>query len=119
VIGYLAVPGETPGDLSRPVLGSIDEIGQVFHTQVVDEVAVCLDPAFVRYLDPVARLAADEGKVVRVPIDPIALPLPDALEEEFEGFVVRSLAFDQEHDLGLAVKRARSTSSARWSGSSS
>lgn len=106
VIGYLTVPGETPGELFRPVLGSIEEIGQVFHTQVVDEVAVCLDPAFVRYLDVVARLAADEGKVVRVPIDPIALPLPDALEEEFEGFVVRSLAFDQEHDLGLAVKRA-------------
>ena len=28
----------------------------------------------------------------------VALPLPDALEEEFEGYVVRSLAFDQEHD---------------------
>ena len=106
VIGYLAVPGETPGDLSRPVLGSIEQIGEVFHSQVVDEVAVCLDPAFARYVDVVARLAADEGKVVRVPIDPIALPLPDALEEEFEGYVVRSLAFDQEHDLGLAVKRA-------------
>jgi exopolysaccharide biosynthesis polyprenyl glycosylphosphotransferase len=106
VIGHLAVPGEMPGDLARPLLGTIEEIGEVFHTQVVDEVAVCLDPAFVRYLDAVARLAADEGKVVRVPIDPIALPLPDALEEEFEGFVVRSLAFDQEHELGLAVKRA-------------
>jgi len=106
VIGYLAVPGETPGDLVRPVLGSIDEIEQVFHTHVVDEVAVCLEPAFLRYLDPVTRLAADEGKTVRVPIDPVAVALPNALEEEFEGFVVRSLVFDQEHELGLAVKRA-------------
>ncbi len=69
--------------------------------------AVCLEPAFLRYLDPVARLAADEGKAVRVPIDPIGLPLPNAREEEFEGFVVRSLVFGQEHELGLAVKRAR------------
>jgi exopolysaccharide biosynthesis polyprenyl glycosylphosphotransferase len=105
VIGYLAVPGEPPGDLVRPVLGSIDEIEQVFHTNVVDEVAVCLEPAFLRYLDPVTRLATDEGRTVRVPIDPIGLPLPNAHEEEFDGFVVRSLVFDQGHELGLAVKR--------------
>jgi len=105
VIGHLAVPGETPGVLARPVLGSIDEIEQIFHGNVVDEVAVCLEPAVVRYLVPVANLAADEGKVVRVPIDPVALPLPNAREEEFEGFVVRSLVYDQEHELSLAVKR--------------
>ena len=105
VIGHLAVPGETPGDPGRPVLGTIDEIGQIFHTRVVDEVAVCLEPAFLRYLDPIARLVADEGKTVRVPIDPLGLPLPNAREEEFDGFVVRSLVFDQGHELGLAAKR--------------
>jgi exopolysaccharide biosynthesis polyprenyl glycosylphosphotransferase len=106
VIGHLAVPGETLGDLARPVLGSIDEIGQVFHARVVDEVAVCLEPASLRYLDPVSRLASDEGKTVRVPIDPISHPLPNARDEEFEGFVVRSLVFGQDHELGLAAKRA-------------
>jgi len=105
VIGHLAVPGETPGDLARPVLGSVDEIEQVFHTYVVDEVAVCLEAAALRYRDPVTRLAAEEGKTVRVPIDP-GLPLPNAREEEFEGFVVRSLVVGQEHELGLAAKRA-------------
>ena len=105
VIGHLAVPGETPGDLARPVLGPIEEIERVFHTRIVDEVAVCLEPDFLRYLDPIARLVADEGKTVRVPLDPIGLPLPNAHEEEFEGFVVRSLTFDQGHELGLAVKR--------------
>jgi exopolysaccharide biosynthesis polyprenyl glycosylphosphotransferase len=106
VIGHLAVPGETPGNLVRPVLGSIDEIEQVFHSRVVDEVAVCLEPASLRYRDPVTRLATDEGKTVRVPIDPIGLLLPNAREEDFEGFVVRSLVFEEEHELGLAVKRA-------------
>jgi len=88
------------------VLGSIEEIEQIFHDRVVDEVAVCLEPAFLRYLDPVTRLAADEGKVVRVPVDPIGISLPNSRQEEFEGFVVRSLVFGQEHELGLAVKRA-------------
>jgi exopolysaccharide biosynthesis polyprenyl glycosylphosphotransferase len=106
VIGHLAVPGETPGNVARQVLGTIDDIGRVFHERVVDEVAVCLEPAFLRYLDPIARLAADEGKVVRVPVDPLAVSLPNAREEEFEGFAVRSLTFGQEHELALAFKRA-------------
>jgi exopolysaccharide biosynthesis polyprenyl glycosylphosphotransferase len=105
VIGHLAVPGEIPGDLARPVLGTIDDIDRVFHERVVDEVAVCLEPVFLGFLDPIARLAADEGKVVRVPIDPFGHPLPNAREEEFEGLIVRSLTFDQEHELALAVKR--------------
>ena len=105
VIGHLSVPDGTTVALRRPILGSVDDIDRVFHDQVVDEVAVCLEPNTLHYLDPVTRLAADEGKVVRVPIDPIGLPLPNAREEEFEGYIVRSLAFDQEHDLGLAAKR--------------
>jgi exopolysaccharide biosynthesis polyprenyl glycosylphosphotransferase len=105
VIGHVTVPGGTSWDLRRPILGSIDDIERIFHQRVVDEVAVCLEPDALRYLDPVTRLVADEGKVVRVPIDPVGLPLPLALEEEFDGFMVRSLVFDQEHELGLAAKR--------------
>jgi exopolysaccharide biosynthesis polyprenyl glycosylphosphotransferase len=105
VIGHLSVPGGTTVDLGRPILGSLDDIDRTFHERVVDEVAVCLEPDTLRYLDPITRLAADEGKVVRVPIDPVGLPLPNAREEDFEGFIVRSLVFDQEHELGLALKR--------------
>ena len=105
IIGHLAVPGGSTVDLRSPILGSIEEMDRVFHEQVVDEVAICLEPSALRYLDPVARIAADEGKVVRVPIDPISLPLPNAREEEFEGFVVRSLVVGQEHELGLVAKR--------------
>lgn len=105
VIGHLSVPDGTTVALRRPVLGSIEEIDRLVHEQVVDEVAVCLEPNTLQYLDPVTRLAAAEGKVVRVPVDTVGLPLPNAREEEFEGFIVRSLVFDQEHELSLAVKR--------------
>jgi exopolysaccharide biosynthesis polyprenyl glycosylphosphotransferase len=105
IVGHLTVPGGTSWVRDRPILGTVDDIDRVFHERVVDEVAVCLEPNALRYLDPVTRLAADEGKVVRVPIDPVGLPLPNAREEEFDGYIVRSLAFDQEHELGLAVKR--------------
>ena len=54
---------------------------------------------------PISRLAADEGKTVRIPIDPLAGALPNAREEEFEGFLVRSLVHDAERELGLMLKR--------------
>ena len=105
VLGHLSVPDGTIVDLRRPLLGSVDDIHRVFHELVVDEVAVCLEPDTLQYLDPVTRLAADEGKVVRVPVDPGGPLLPNAREEEFEGYVVRSLVHGQEHELGLALKR--------------
>jgi len=43
--------------------------------------------------------------VVRLPLGLIALS-PYAFEEEYEAFIVRSLAFDQDHELGPAVRQA-------------
>ena len=105
VIGHLSVPGEPDGAVSRPILGNLDEIEAVFRTHVVDEVAVCLPPTAVRWMDPVAELAAKEGKIVRIPFDQLQEIPPNAHEEEFDGFVVRSLVHDDRRELGLAVKR--------------
>jgi hypothetical protein len=68
-------------------------------------VAVCLERESTVYLAPVIRLAADEGKTVRVPIDPLGGALAGASEEEFEGMLVRSLAHDGQREVGLAIKR--------------
>jgi exopolysaccharide biosynthesis polyprenyl glycosylphosphotransferase len=105
VIGHLSVPGEPDDAVSRPILGSLEEIETIFHAQVIDEVAVCLPPTAARWLDPVARLAASEGKTVRIPFDPALGLLPIVHEEEFEGFLVRSLVADGQHELALVVKR--------------
>jgi len=105
VIGHLAESAEVPGDLARPVLGSIDEMGRVLEEDIVDEVAVCLEPEHQQYRDLVLRLAVDQGKAVRVPVNATGVLLPNSREEEFEGYVVRSLVFDQGHEAGLAVKR--------------
>ncbi len=105
VIGHLSVPGEPDAAISRPVLGTLDEIQTIFHSRVVDEVAVCLPATAARYLEPVSRLAADEGKTVRIPLDPGEDRLPSVRQEEFDGFVVRSLVRDDQHELGLVAKR--------------
>jgi len=77
----------------------------VFKEEIVDEVAVCLEPEYQHYRDLVFRLAVDEGKAVRVPDDATARPFPGSVEEGFEGYIVRSLVFDQGREAGLAVKR--------------
>ena len=105
VIGHLSVPDEQQPVVTRPILGTIDAIEEIFHTSIVDEVAVCLPPELAGYLEPVASLAADEGKTVRIPIDPSVGSLRNAREEEFEGLTVRSLVHDGHREVGLVVKR--------------
>jgi exopolysaccharide biosynthesis polyprenyl glycosylphosphotransferase len=106
IIGHLSVPGETEQSVTRPILGTINDIEQVFHSRVVDEVAVCLPASASRYLEPITGLAAGEGKTVRVAVDPVEELLPGAIQEEFDGFVVRSVVNDGHREVGLIVKRA-------------
>ena len=105
IIGHLSAPGEVERLVTRPVLGTVDQIEDILHANVVDEVAVCLPPTAARYLEPITGLAAGEGKTVRVPVDPVEEVLPGAHQEEFDGFLVRSLIHDSQREAGLIVKR--------------
>jgi len=105
IIGHLSVPGEIEQLVTRPVLGTVQEIEEIFHSQVVDEVAVCLPPTAMSFLEPITGLAAGEGKTVRVPVDPVEEVLPGAIQEEFDGLIVRSLVHDGQREVGLLLKR--------------
>lgn len=105
IVGHLAIPGEERHEITRPILGSLDDIERVLHSRVVDEVAVCLPPTSARYLEPIVGLAAHEGKTVRVPVDPAEEVLPGAISEDFDGFLVHSLVHDGQREVGLILKR--------------
>lgn len=105
IIGHLSVPGEGEHVVRRAILGTVEDIEEVFHSRVVDEVAVCVAPTAARYVEPITGLAAGEGKTVRIPVDPAEELFPGALHEEFDGFVVRSLVHDGHREVGLAIKR--------------
>lgn len=105
IIGHLSVPGEPEHVVTRPILGTVEEIEEILHANVVDEVAVCLPPTAAHYMESITGLAAGEGKTVRVPVDPIEEVLPGALQEEFDGFLVRSLVHDGQREVGLLAKR--------------
>ena len=108
-MGHLTVDAATDGteqpSVTRPILGRVEDIDRIFQTSTVDEVAVVLPPESAHYLEPIVTIAADVGKTVRVPADPDEGLLTHALEEEFEGFLVRSIVHDGHRDLELAVKR--------------
>jgi exopolysaccharide biosynthesis polyprenyl glycosylphosphotransferase len=106
IVGHLSAPNEPDAVVTRPILGSINELHDVFRDQVVDEVAICLPPAASRLLEPIASVASGEGKTVRIAVDPIEELLPGAVQEEFEGILVRSLVNDGQREVGLIVKRA-------------
>ena len=42
VIGHIETDGEEPGLLTRPILGDLEAVEDILHTNVVDEVAICL-----------------------------------------------------------------------------
>jgi exopolysaccharide biosynthesis polyprenyl glycosylphosphotransferase len=105
VIGHISVPGEGQSVVTRPILGSLNVIEEVLHANIVDEVAACLAPESASLLEPIANLAADEGKTVRIPLDPADGSVRNAREEEFEGMMVRSLVHDGHREAGLVVKR--------------
>ena len=105
VIGHISVPGEDKPIVTRPILGDVDQIEAVLHANVVDEVAACLPQELAGLLEPIARLAADEGKTVRIPVEPADGSVRNAREEEFEGLLVRSLIYDGRREVGLVVKR--------------
>jgi exopolysaccharide biosynthesis polyprenyl glycosylphosphotransferase len=105
VIGHISVPGEGQSVATRPILGSLSVLEDVLHANIVDEVAACLAPESASLLEPIASLAADEGKTVRIPVDPSDATFRNAREEEFEGLTVRSLVHDGHREAGLVVKR--------------
>ncbi len=105
VIGHISVPGEGQHVVTRPILGKLDAIEEVLHANIVDEVGACLSPESASLIEPIARLAADEGKTVRIPVDPTDGSIRNAREEEFEGLLVRSLIHDGQREAGLVIKR--------------
>jgi len=105
VIGHLRAPGEATIAIGRPILGTTDELGRIFHERVVDEVAVCLPLSSEALADEIVRIATDEGKIARVPYQPAIVPLPDARTEAFEDLLVRSYVNGSQRFVGLAVKR--------------
>ncbi len=111
VLGYLNGDQAEPS-MGVPFLGAYDQLGEVLHSQVVDEVAVCLDFAEWELINKVVELCRAEGKLVRIPIGGAFLAGAQTYLENLSGMPVLSVLEGPDRQLGLAVKRLLDIASA-------
>jgi lipopolysaccharide/colanic/teichoic acid biosynthesis glycosyltransferase len=93
------------GSMPR-VLGEVEDLPAILHGMVVDEVAICLSPEAAAFVEPIARLCEDEGKVVRIPLGPVRIALAGGIEDNFDGTPILSLVRGPDRTVALMVKRA-------------
>jgi exopolysaccharide biosynthesis polyprenyl glycosylphosphotransferase len=105
VIGF--VGDEPPATLEPwPWLGPVDQVLDVLHSQVVDEVAVCLPVSEWPDAQEVIELCTAEGKIVRFPLDVPRAGPELRIIEDLEGTPILSLVQRPDQALALAAKRA-------------
>jgi len=107
VVGHLTGTGGSAGGdtRKRPILGPLDSIADVLHEQVIDQVAICLPADDIRVVEPIARLCAEEGRIVRIPLDDLSFTLPGGRVEELDGLPILSLVYGPDRMIGLITKR--------------
>ena len=104
IAGYVDGQADAPG-MDWPYLGGTDELVEVLHRQVVDEVAVCLDLAAWQTIEAIIDLCRAEGKIVRIPLAGGILAHGSALVENLSGIPVLSIVQGPDRQLALATKR--------------
>jgi exopolysaccharide biosynthesis polyprenyl glycosylphosphotransferase len=106
IVGFL--DDDPPGQLppAWKLLGPIDAIERVLRERVVDEVAICLPFSQWSMVDAISRIAEDDGKIVRVPVDLLDRAFSTGKVEDLDGIPVFSLVSGPDRLVGLAVKRA-------------
>jgi exopolysaccharide biosynthesis polyprenyl glycosylphosphotransferase len=106
VIGHLkADPTDSGVVLEKPLLGMVDDLEQVLHSQIVDEVAICLPFQMEELIEGCTYLCEQEGKVVRMPVAPVERLLTSGRLESIDGVGVYSLANGPDRAFGLFIKR--------------
>lgn len=106
VIGHVETNGDEPAAISRPILGNLDAVESILHTNVVDEVALCLPVSQWQLIDELARLCEEEGKIVRVPLYVLEHTLSAGRVEEVDGLPIYSMVTGPDRVLALTAKRA-------------
>lgn len=86
--------------------GPLHELPRVLRQEVVDEIAICVRPTEWRLVEEYARMAHQEGKLVRVPLLVPQLESSRRHLEDLEGTAVLSFSSGPDELAGQAIKRA-------------
>jgi exopolysaccharide biosynthesis polyprenyl glycosylphosphotransferase len=106
VMGHLAGPSDPTGETAHPVLGDLEQVQDVLHNRVVDEVVVCLAPEDLSFVEPLVGICEEEGKIVRVATDPLGGAVRGGRREQFGATQLITFVTGPDRALGLVIKRA-------------
>jgi exopolysaccharide biosynthesis polyprenyl glycosylphosphotransferase len=104
ILGFI---DDSPFDLPSgwSLLGSVDSIEHLLHSEVIDEVAICLPLSDWDRMNAIARLCEEEGKIVRVPVDMLTGVFTAGRMEDLDGTPVFSLVNGPDRIAAFVVKR--------------
>ena len=101
VIGHLGAPSE-----ECPVaMAPLDEVESIVHRGVVDEVVAAFGPDELAYLEPVAALCHQEGKRLRVVLQPGLTAMSGGRVETLGRHEILTISNGPDRLMGMAVKR--------------
>ena len=104
ILGFLGDP--TPDLPARwRYLGQVDRLPDLIHSEVVDEVAICLVTEDWSLIESIATLCETEGKIVRMPVPMPRMSIATSHVEDLDGTPVVSLLTGPRSALALAAKR--------------
>lgn len=104
VVGYVGRFSDGVVELAR--LGDLDELPKLLTKTVIDEVVVCLPVEEWGRLDAIAGVCAEQGKVMRVPVDVAKNTLRSARVEYLESIPLLTLVTTAGVRAGTVAKRA-------------
>jgi exopolysaccharide biosynthesis polyprenyl glycosylphosphotransferase len=105
VLGFVDDDPQPLGD-GWKFLGPVESIELLLHSEVVDEVALCLPFTDWDRMNAIAHLCEEEGKIVRVPVDMLERAFSAGRFEDLDGTPVYSLVSGPDRLVALVVKRA-------------
>ena len=101
IVGFMGRPSRS----CPKVLGPLDAIEAVIHEDVVDELVAAFGPDELAYLEPVAALAHEEGKRLRVVLQPGLAPVSGGRIERLGSHQIATVSNAPDRVLALAAKR--------------
>jgi exopolysaccharide biosynthesis polyprenyl glycosylphosphotransferase len=104
VVGYL---GDQPpvGVPASLYWGGFSDLPTVLLDKVVDEVAICVPEEHWALVEPLAHMAHEQGKLIRVPLTVPRLFTSDRTLEDLDGVAVLSYSNGPDELVGHAFKR--------------
>jgi FlaA1/EpsC-like NDP-sugar epimerase len=101
IAGFL---DDTPEEVLRAPwtrLGPLEDLETILHTQIVDEVAICLPFEQWGLIDAISRICEEEGKIVRIPMPMRDRAISTGRVEDLDGTPVFSLVSGPDRGLSL------------------